>query len=431
MVRTPVLNKPLALAGIGRPVDAALTPEQMQANARRLILEVTWYGILIGTTINLMQVYVVRLGAPAVLVGAVTFGPALVSIFWQIPANQWLRRSGHRMQWVLATGLLHRLAYLAVALLPFFVSTNLAALTVMILVIQAFATTLSGTSFLSMMADAIPSDQVSQVVSGRLAGFGFTSTVSTLVASLILTRLVFPLNYQVLFLIGFTASMASQWHVMRIRVPDRQPAPAVKGHLRQEFGGMWQLKRYMQYVGIVGVIQMALGMVGPLMPLFAVRRLGATDGQISLVVTAFSAASVLGSIMMRRLVKHAGRERVLAVGALGYALYPLLISLSPTVGWLIPWAALGGIFYAAISVTLFDNLLAVTPGGDRTTFVSIYNLFVNIALFIGPLLAAILARGTMDPAPALQVAAGISLAAGALGLLWRRGRLKEVVSNQG
>ncbi len=166
---------------------------------------------------------------------------------------------------------------------------------------------------------------------------------------------------------------------------------------------------------------MALGMVGPLMPLFAVRRLGAGDGQVSLVVTAFSAASVLGSFIMRRMVRRAGRERVLAIGALGYALYPLLVSFSSSVGWLIPWAAIGGIFYAAITVTLFDNLLAVTPEGDRTTYVGIYNLFVNVALFLGPLLAAYLARGSADPAPALKVAAGISVVAGALGLAWMRG----------
>ena len=39
---------------------------------------------------------------------------------------------------------------------------------------------------------------------------------------LLLLSLPFPLNYQVLFIIGFVASMMSQWHVMRVCVPDRR-----------------------------------------------------------------------------------------------------------------------------------------------------------------------------------------------------------------
>ena len=109
-----------------------------------------------------------------------------------------------------------------------------------------------------------------------------------------------------------------------------------------------------------------------------------------------------------------GRERALAVGALGYALYPLLTSLSPSIWWLVPWAALAGLFNAAMTVTLFDNLVSVTPDADRTNYIAVYNVAVNVALFAGPIIAGLLAANGAQIVLALRVAAGVALVAGVL-----------------
>ena len=409
-----------SLLDIGRPVDGALTPEQIRANIRYLVWDITWYGILVGTTINLLQVFVVRLGASSLLVGAVTYGPALISIFWQIPAAQWMRHVGHRMRWVLGAGILYRSVFLVMALLPFLVADRLPELLVLALVVQAFATTISATAFLSMMADAVPPEQIPQMVSWRMAGFGLTSTLSTLFAGLLLARLPFPLNYQVLFLVGFAASLLSWWSMTRIRVADRQPVRVARKPWREQLTGILSLSRFLKYVFIVWVLQLGLGMVVPLMPLHAVRQLGASDAQVSLIVTTVSASSVIGSLLTRRIMVRIGRERMLQAGAVGYLFYPLFLSLAPGVGWLIPAAAVGGFFSATISVTLFDNLLAVTPDGDKTGYVSVYNLFVNAALFAGPLLAGVIGRGAAGPARGLQMAAAACLVAGLLCSVWIR-----------
>jgi MFS family permease len=405
-----------------RPVAAGtqLTPEQVSAHIRHLIIEITWYGVLVGTTINLMQVYVVRLGASSLLVGAVTYGPALVGIFWQVPAAQWMRRSGQRMRFVIGSGLSHRLGYLAVALLPFFLPSHLPEFTVVVLVIQAFATALAATAFLALMADALPPDQVTQTVSWRMAGFGVTSTLSTLLAGLVLARLPFPLNYQVLFLAGFLTSLASQWNVAQVVVPALPAVRPIHSGWRSRLAGLGRMPRFAGFVGIASVLQMGLGMVVPLMPLFAVRHLGASDAQISLVVTMASAGLVIGSLVMRRVGQRAGRERVLAGTALGYLFYPLLLSLAPSVGWVIPCAAIGGFFTAGISVALFDNLVAVCPEGDKTSFFAAYNVCINIALFGGPLLAGVLAESASGPALGLRVAAAVCLLAALLTAAWMR-----------
>lgn len=403
------------------PPDASLTPRQVQANIRHLVLDITWYGILVGTTINLMQVYVVRLGAPSVLVGAVTYGPALVNVFWLVPAARLVRRTGHRMRFVVLSGLANRFCFLLVALLPFVVHRGLVEVTVLVLIIQAFATAPTLNGFLALMADSLPPDQVAQTVSWRQFGFGITSTLSTLLAGLLLARLPAPLNYQVLFVIGFMASLGSEWHVAHLVAPESAPVNSAAGRSREQIGSILRVPRFAGYLAIVSALQMTLGMVAPLMPLFAVRHLGSSDAQISLVITAGSASSVIGSLLLRGIARRANRERVLAGGILGYLFYPLLLSFAPTIEWVILFAVIGGFFSAVIAVTLFDNLVAICPEGDKTNYIAVYNVFTNIALFAGPLLAGLLATGTAGPALGLQVAAAICAAAVILAVLWMRG----------
>ncbi len=155
-------------------------------------------------------------------------------------------------------------------------------------------------------------------------------------------------------------------------------------------------------------------MIAPLLPLYWVRELGATDGQISIIMTMFSGAMVIGSLTMRRLVGRIGRERALTAGTFGYALYPLMTSVSPSVWWLLPWAVLAGALNAAITVTAFDNLVSITPEAERTNFIAVYNVAVNIALFTGPIIAGLLAANGAQIVLALQVAAGVALVAGVL-----------------
>lgn len=397
-----------------RPPDAPPTPAQVEANIRNLVLEIGWFGVVWGTVVAFLQVYIVRLGASSLLVGAITYGPALVGILWQMPAARLVTRTGGRMAWVVGSGFFFRLQFLLVALLPFFFSQGRAEITALVWVLGAVASSISNVVFLSMMADAVPTGRMTQVVGWRIAGFGLANTIVTLLGGQFLKFLPFPLNFQVLFLIGYAGAMISWSYVRRIHVPDPPADRSQHPAFWRDLSRMLRYPRFSRFLLSVGVLQLALGMIAPLLPLYWVRSLSASDAQVSVVMTVTSGALVIGSLLMRRLVSRIGRTRALAAGALGYAFYPLLTSLTPSVWWLVPWAALAGLFNAAFTVTLFDNLVSVTPTEDRTNYMAVYNVAVNIALFAGPILAGLLARDAAGVELGLRVAAGVCLVAGAL-----------------
>ena len=92
-----------------------------------------------------------------------------------------------------------------------------------------------------------------------------------------------------LFLIGFAASMVSWWHVRRIHVPDRSPIAPAPSAAPARWAGRCAIRGSARFLVAVGALQLALGMIAPLLPLYWVRQLGATDGQISIVMTVFPA----------------------------------------------------------------------------------------------------------------------------------------------
>jgi|GEM_PF-2786060 len=421
MAAASPLAKLLQFTGVSRPDDPAPTPAQVESNARNLVLEITWFGVFVGTAMNLMPLYVVRLGAPPLLVSAITFGPALVSMFWQLPATRLMARTGHRMRWVIGTLFWHRFFYLLIALIPFFIDRALAPLSVILIIIQAFPLAMANTAFLSMMADAVPPTRVPGVMGLRLAGLGLTSTITTLLAGRVLQWVTFPLNYQIIFLGGWLASMVGLSFVTQLVVPEH-PAPArARGSLLSLLPETFRYPGFALFTAAVATLHMAIGITGPLLPIYYARILGATDGQISIVVTTASGMMVVGSLLMRRIVPIIGNERALALAASGYALYPLLVSFSPTIWWVVPCAALGGAFTASIFVTLFANLLDVTPADDRATYIGVYTIFVNAALVAGPLLAGFLGRTPAGLLFGLRLAAAFALAAAVIMLVhWRK-----------
>ncbi len=405
---------PANLLALHRPPDQALTPAQLDANIHHLVGDIAWFGILWGSLVAFLQVYIVRLGASSFLVSAITYGPALIAIFLQIPAGKLIQRTGHRMRWVIASGLAYRAFFLAVALIPFLLIRGRAEATALVWVLSAWGSSFSNIAFLSMMADAVTEDDRPRMISMRFAAFGLMNTITTLAAGLLLQLLLFPLNYQILFLIGFAGSMVSWWHVRQIHVPDLPPVAKQPGSFWRSMGGVLRFPGYLRFVVAVFFLQLALGMTAPLLPLYWVRGLNASDSQVSVVLSTATGAMVVGSLLMRRTVERIGRERALAIGGAGYMLYPLLTSFTASMWWLIPWAALSGLFTAAINVNLFDNLVSVTPTADRMNHMAIYSTFQNGALLLGPILASVVADGGGGPVLGLRVAAGVGLVAGVL-----------------
>ncbi len=415
----PKLRWPLPTPSPGR--EALIPPRELH-NRRYLYWDIAWFGVTSGIALNFLAVYAVRLGATGVQVGALTSAPALISIFWLIPAGQIVARQRHLLRLLLWTLFTHRVGYLLMALLPWifplgWVVPGLIALAAL----QAFPVGIANVGFSSMLPEAVSKERLGKVVSIRNALIGATSTLTVLACGPVLAALPIPLNYQVLFIAAFLASMASLYMVAQLDIPPKREAhPATQGlaDLLEGLRCFWADRRFVFFTLAGFVLHWGLFMAAPLFPVYWVRTLGASDSFISLIATLGSGTSVLGALAMDRLLRRWGNRRVVGFSMLGLALIPILTAMTRTLPPLLGISLMGGLFAAGLNVCLFNALIQVAPDADRARFIAVFSVLANIAVFAAPLSGSWLAS-VVGIVPAFFIAGAIRILAGAM-FLWHR-----------
>ncbi len=92
------------------------TPIQ-RANFRRLYADIFWFGVLSGSTLAFLTIYVARLGGNSLQVGLITAMPGLVNLLLSMPFGVWLQGKP-LLPATVSSLFLHRLGYLVLVFLP-------------------------------------------------------------------------------------------------------------------------------------------------------------------------------------------------------------------------------------------------------------------------------------------------------------------------
>jgi predicted MFS family arabinose efflux permease len=210
----------------------------------------------------------------------------------------------------------------------------------------------------------------------------------------------------------------------RITLPDREPEPDDDEGSNgwQRFRHQWTVIRgnalFSRFLLSQFVFRMGMSMVLPLFPLYWVRQLHASDAAIGLINTVQGGILLVAYFIWSRLARRWGLRAVLLQTSFGLFLHPFFTALTPSVELLILYAAFAGFVAAGIDLVLFDLALATCPPNHQTTYVGIYQMTNNMAIFFAPLLGTLLAD-RLGIVPALLVGASLRLA-GFLLYYWLR-----------
>jgi MFS family permease len=421
------------------------TPE-LSANIRHLYGDIFWFGVLSGSTLAFLAIYATRLGASGFQISLLTAGPAVVNLLVSIPFGRWLegRPLVKPTFWSAA---LNRLGYLALILLPWLFGAHLEVWAiVLITLVMSVPGALLAIGFNALLADVIPPDWRAEVIGRRNALMAVSLTVTALVSGQLLVRIVFPINYQIVFTLGAIGAVFSTYHLGRLRLAGQPvsvrigrplrdfalPGLLRTGNLNQPFAGLRFLTRskgkpllqkellrgafgtflfsyllfyIFQYTGI------------PLFPLYQVRVLDLKDSAISLGNALFYLVMLMISLRLSHIITKYGHRKVLVFGALMFCLYPLLLSLAQnaTLYWVA--SLVGGGVWALVSAGLINRLMEIVPEDERPAYMSLHNLTLNLGILIGSLLAPLLS-GVFGLQEALVWTAGLRLFAGIMLWIW-------------
>jgi MFS family permease len=367
-------------------------------NAWNLCVEIFWASIL-GVAAAFNAAFAVRLGAQNTHVGLLSSLPALLAALISIPAGRFLERRAQRKTWVLGSLFLHRLGFLLVILVPWLPGmTNKGAVLVALLVAIGAPAHFFGVGFNSMLADVIPERRRAAVFATRnIINTGILS-VGMLLAGQWLNSITFPVNYQVMYGVGFLASMLSSFYLLKIQVPDASAASRKTGGARSLKARWRELREIARTESnfvriIVDTLLYGLGAwaAAPLYILYFVRELDASDAWIGLHGMVANVTAIAGYALWRHLIERWGTSRSLKLTVMGAGLYPLLLGLIPHLTPILFVAGLNGLIVPGVNLSHFTTLLKVCPQDRRPSFIGFYTTVMNVGAFLSPLVGVALA----------------------------------------
>jgi MFS family permease len=349
------------------------------------------------------------------------------------------------------SAVLQRIGFLVLAPLPWLFSENLQVWAVILLtLLVSIPGTILAISFNAMFAEVVPPEWRAEVVGKRNALMAISLMATTLLSGRLLDKLVFPINYAVVFFIGALGAALSTYYLSKLRLFKAQPTPpsretspdertenllrpqaspkgvlrtasSLKSLINASFGPMLPLDLLRTSFGsfmFAYLLFYTFQFLGiPLFPLVQVRVLNLSDGMISLGSALFYGVLLLVSLRIVDISTRLGHKRTLAVGATSFGIYPLLLGLAR--GPALFWAAsfMGGGAWGITNAGLTNRLMEKVPDYQRPAGMALHNLVLNLGILLGSLAAPLLGAWA-GLQPAMFIVAALRFLAGGLFWLW-------------
>jgi predicted MFS family arabinose efflux permease len=363
-----------------------------------------------------LPVFLTRLGASNFQVGLLSSMPGVTGLILAMLVGRFLQTRTNIVPWYSLSRLMVILCYALTGILTLLVSEKFVIIAT--LAIWAFAsipqTALAVAFSVVMNAVAGPEGRYA-LLSRRWAIFGLTGVIGTFIVTRVIDLISFPLNYAVMFMVLSLGGFFSYYFSRKIQLPDQvaPPLPDIRSP-RENLSNYVKLLRenpvFVSFSTKRFVYFSALVLSQPIMPLFLVREVHASDGQIGTVNMTSTLVMLVGYFLWPRISRRRGGRFVLLATTLGMTLYPALSAATPQINLIILYAGIAGLFQAGLDLVFFDELMKTVPQAYSATFVALAQSMQYLSMIIAPLLGTWLADyDYIGLSGALWLSAGLRL----------------------
>jgi MFS family permease len=431
-------------------------PAEYRSNFKHLYFDIAWFGVLNGSTLSFVAVYMARIGATGFHIGLFNASPAVITLLFALPAGYWLKNKSLDRS-VFWSAALFRSFYLAWILFPILLTpeTQIWAF-VGFTLIMSIPGTMLAISFNALFADAVPAEYRAHVAGVRNALLAVSFILTSLLCGFLLVRLPFPLGYQVVFGIGFLGAVLSTVHLWFIHLaPGHHPRPrpgqslgdqanpgmtrSLGDTIRTSVGLRYLTRRRQLKLPHLGILRGSYGKIlfvlflfhlslllpGPIYPLYWVNKLRLSDQVISLGNALFFVSVLIVSPQLSRLTMRADHRRILVLGGVVLSAYPTIMGLTRDVNMFLIDSVIGGVGWALAGGAVNNYLLEHIPVDDRPAYLSWYTLALNVATLISSLTGPIIAQA-LGLAQALLLVGGVRLFSSIVIWYWGKGEVVPV-----
>lgn len=350
-----------------------------------------FFNVIMGAP---LASYVRMLGGSAFAWGVIAAAPMVGSVS-QLYGSFLIERTRERKRHFLVFGMIQRLLWIPIALLPW-VFPKGHPLLIPLLVALAMASSLcghlAGPAWLSWMADFVPLKVRGAFFANRMRVGTFVALVSSAFAGWWLDVQASLMAYTLLFigvsLCGAVDVILFKW----VPEPD-MPEPSERLRIGPMFLSPFSDPIFRRFLMYVVSFSFALNFMGAPLWLFTLETLGMGKLAANMTLTgAHLAAMTLASPLWGRLADRFGNRPVLKVcaGVVTLTPIPWLFASPETAGWVWVITFVTGCFWAGIELANFHLLLSLFPKERRSVFMAMFAMISGLSAGIAPMLSGAL-----------------------------------------
>src|SRR5262245_39539489 len=366
--------------------------EEIQIQRRNFQnVQIDGVGVSISNVASpFLPVFLTRLGATNFQVGLLTSMPGMTGLILAMVVGRFLQTRRNVVPWYSLSRLMVILCYALTGILTLTVSEKFVIIAT--LAIWAFETIpqTAVTIAFSVVMNAVAGPEGRYaLLSRRWAIFGLTGVIGTFIVTRLIDLISFPLNYAIMFMVLSLGGFFSFYFSRKIQLPDQVPPFLPPSNSpRQNLSNYIMLLRdnpaFLSFSTKRFVYFSALVLSQPILPLFLVHDVHATDGQIGTVNMTLTLVMLIGYFLWPCVSRRRGGRFVLLATTFGITFYPALSAATPQINLIILYAGIAGLFQAGLDLVFFDELMKTVPAEYSATFVALSQAMQYLSMIIAP-----------------------------------------------
>lgn len=365
-------------------------------NRRNFInVQVDAIGVGLASAANpFLPVFLTRLGASTFQVGLLTTMPALTGLLLSIPLGQFLQSRKNIVPWFSMARLTVLTGYALTGIISLLLPQALSVIGILgIWALVTIPQTILSICFTVVMNSIAGPAGRYELMTHRWSILGMTNAATAILAGQALDRLPFPLNYQLVFIALSLGGLLSYYFSSHIVLPEQQVEEKRQPVFKQigdNFHHMLDEKPFISFILKRFVFITGTVLVAPLLPVYYVRYLNASDSSIAFINIAANVTVILGYFLWTNQSRKRGSRLVLLATTFGVSLFPILTGMTDRVWPIILYAAVNGIFQAGLNLVLFDELMKLIPIQYSASFVSVAQGIQYLSSVIAPTIGTLM-----------------------------------------
>lgn len=347
--------------------------------------------------VTYLVIYFLALGATQAQIGLMSSISSLAAAALLLPGAMLVERYGRRQKIVLLSAGVGRLALLLIALMPLFIqppASFLIYIVIALSIIRDGMNNLSLPAWISLTGDIVPMAGRGRYFASRNFIMGISGISMTVLAGLLITRLVQPSGYQIALTAACVIGLFSLFSFSRIYdetldapldLPEPPPAPrlSLRQMSRELLAEMRDQPEFLRWAITTALWNFSLNVAGPFFNVHMVKNLNADAAMIGITTIASSVATMLAQRKVGELNDRWGPRRLTMISGLLIPIVPLLWVFIDAAWYVIPINLLSGVLWGAYSLASFNYLLQIVPPERMARFSALFQIIVTVSMAVG------------------------------------------------